>query len=124
MTHLKRLGSWKLKFLVGDIRIDGLTDRWKGISSGRVDWFRRKQIFHLLFPHVVQRPKRKPMSEFYTDGGEELENVPVDPNAPKPEGSTISPAVGEQLIVPSGRFNDGILLYLATWEKSRGEFSV
>ena len=42
------------------------------------------------------------MSEFYTDGGEELENVPVDPNAPKPEGSTISPAVGEQLIVPSG----------------------
>ena len=43
------------------------------------------------------------MSEFYTDGGEELENVPVDPNAPKPEGSTISPAVGEQLIVPSGQ---------------------
>ncbi|KAJ8974242.1 hypothetical protein NQ317_006324 [Molorchus minor] len=43
-------------------------------------------------------------TEFYEDDDIELEIAanPKDPNAPKPEGSCMSPAVGEQLIIPSG----------------------
>lgn len=44
------------------------------------------------------------MPEFYEDDDIELELAanPKDPNAPKPEGGTMTPAVGEQLVVPAG----------------------
>ncbi|ELT90261.1 hypothetical protein CAPTEDRAFT_205040 [Capitella teleta] len=52
--------------------------------------------------NTLKRPKRKPLSEFFMDESEELEQPPLDPNAPKPEGSTVSPSAGDQLIIPSG----------------------
>jgi len=53
--------------------------------------------------NTLKRPKRRPLREFFVDEEEGVLEMPaVDPNAPKPEGSTISPAVGEQLIIPSG----------------------
>lgn len=54
--------------------------------------------------NTLKRPKRRPLPEFYEDDDIELELAanPKDPNAPKPEGGTMTPAVGEQLVVPSG----------------------
>lgn len=54
--------------------------------------------------NTLKRPKRRPLPEFYEDDDIELEIAanPKDPNAPKPEGGTMTPAVGEQLVVPSG----------------------
>lgn len=77
--------------------------------------------------NTLKRPKRRPLNEFYEDDDIELEIAanPKDPNAPKPEGklklsvcgllnfmlqlhvfsclgSCMTPAVGDQLVVPSG----------------------
>lgn len=54
--------------------------------------------------NTLKRPKRRPLPEFYEDDDIELELAanPKDPNAPKPEGGTMTPAVGEQLVVPAG----------------------
>lgn len=54
--------------------------------------------------NTLKRPKRRPLPEFYEDNDIELEIAanPKDPNAPKPEGNTMTPVKGEQLIVPSG----------------------
>ncbi|GAB6019998.1 beta transducin [Chamberlinius hualienensis] len=54
--------------------------------------------------NTLKRPKRKPLPEFYVDDDAELEIAAnqVDPNAPKPEGNIMTPAVGEQLMIPSG----------------------
>lgn len=54
--------------------------------------------------NTLKRPKRRPLPEFYEDDDIELEIAanPKDPNAPKPEGGTMTPAVGEQLVVPAG----------------------
>lgn len=54
--------------------------------------------------NTLKRPKRRPLPEFYEDDDIELELAanPKDPNAPKPEGGTMTPAVGEQLGVPTG----------------------
>ncbi|XP_016844356.1 disco-interacting protein 2 homolog A isoform X3 [Nasonia vitripennis] len=70
----------------------GTTGRWK-VSA---------KIQQLL--NTLKRPKRRPLPEFYEDDDIELEIAanPKDPNAPKPEGGTMTPAVGEQLSVPSG----------------------
>ncbi|XP_071502851.1 disco-interacting protein 2 homolog C-like [Diadema antillarum] len=53
--------------------------------------------------NTLKRPKRKPLQEFFQDEEEELEAAnEMDPNAPQPEGNTITPAIGEQLNVPTG----------------------
>ncbi|XP_071943414.1 disco-interacting protein 2 homolog C-like isoform X3 [Antedon mediterranea] len=54
--------------------------------------------------NTLKRPKRKPLQEFFLDEEEELELTAnqVDPNAPNPEGNTITPAIGEQLTLPTG----------------------
>lgn len=54
--------------------------------------------------NTLKRPKRRPLPEFYEDNDIELEIAanPKDPNAPKPEGNTMTPVNGEQLVVPSG----------------------
>ena len=69
-------------------------------SSGR--WKVSAKIQQLL--NTLKRPKRRPLPEFYEDDDIELELAanPKDPNAPKPEGGPMSPAVGEQLTIPSG----------------------
>ncbi|XP_035437518.1 disco-interacting protein 2 isoform X19 [Spodoptera frugiperda] len=71
-----------------------------GTGTGR--WKVSAKIQQLL--NTLKRPKRRPLPEFYEDDDIELELAanPKDPNAPKPEGGTMTPAVGEQLVVPSG----------------------
>ncbi|XP_055600077.1 disco-interacting protein 2 isoform X12 [Uranotaenia lowii] len=69
-------------------------------TAGR--WKVSAKIQQLL--NTLKRPKRRPLPEFYEDNDIELEIAanPKDPNAPKPEGSVMTPVQGEQLIVPSG----------------------
>ncbi|XP_057672541.1 disco-interacting protein 2 isoform X8 [Diorhabda carinulata] len=76
------------------------SDDTVGTGTGR--WKVSTKIQQLL--NTLKRPKRRPLPEFYEDDDIELEIAanPKDPNAPKPEGSGMSPAVGEQLVVPSG----------------------
>ncbi|VVC99775.1 unnamed protein product [Leptidea sinapis] len=71
-----------------------------GTGTGR--WKVSAKIQQLL--NTLKRPKRRPLPEFYEDDDIELELAanPKDPNAPKPEGGTMTPAVGEQLVVPTG----------------------
>ncbi|KAK0426918.1 hypothetical protein QR680_009967 [Steinernema hermaphroditum] len=47
--------------------------------------------------HSLQRPKKKPLHEYYNDDDAELEALAkvVDPNAPRPQGALIIPARGE-----------------------------
>lgn len=54
--------------------------------------------------NTLKRPKRRPLPEFYEDNDIELEIAanPKDPNAPKPEGNTMTPVQGEQLTIASG----------------------
>ncbi|XP_049818331.1 disco-interacting protein 2 isoform X5 [Aethina tumida] len=75
-------------------------DGTMGTGTGR--WKVSAKIQQLL--NTLKRPKRRPLPEFYEDDDIELEIAanPKDPNAPKPEGACMSPAVGEQLVVPSG----------------------
>ncbi|XP_066148152.1 disco-interacting protein 2 homolog A isoform X5 [Euwallacea fornicatus] len=75
-------------------------DGTMGTGTGR--WKVSAKIQQLL--NTLKRPKRRPLPEFYEDDDIELELAanPKDPNAPKPEGSCMSPAVGEQLTLPSG----------------------
>ncbi|XP_040564455.1 disco-interacting protein 2 homolog A isoform X2 [Lepeophtheirus salmonis] len=70
----------------------GTVSRWK-VSA---------KIQQLL--NTLKRPKRRELTEFYEDDDIELEMVAnsKDPNAPSPEGSTMTPAVGAQLIIPTG----------------------
>nr|XP_024219685.1 disco-interacting protein 2 [Halyomorpha halys] len=70
--------------------------------TGTGRWKVSAKIQQLL--NTLKRPKRRPLPEFYEDDDIELEIAanPKDPNAPKPEGATMTPAVGEQLVVPSG----------------------
>lgn len=53
--------------------------------------------------HSLQRPKKKPLHEYYNDDDAELEALAkiVDPSAPRPEGALISPARGDHTTVPS-----------------------
>ena len=50
--------------------------------------------------NTLKRPKKRPLDDFYKDDDCDLQFV--DPNGPKPEGSTMIPIIGEQLQVPSG----------------------
>ncbi|XP_033221645.1 disco-interacting protein 2 [Belonocnema kinseyi] len=70
----------------------GTTGRWK-VSA---------KIQQLL--NTLKRPKRRPLPEFYEDDDIELEIAanPKDPNAPKPEGGSMTSAIGEQTNVASG----------------------
>ncbi|XP_052812810.1 disco-interacting protein 2 homolog C-like isoform X3 [Mya arenaria] len=56
--------------------------------------------------NTLKRPKRKPLTEYFQEDDDALEGQalapPADPNAPKPEGSTLTPVAGDQLVVPSG----------------------
>lgn len=65
-------------------------------------WKVSAKIQQLL--NTLKRPKRRPLPEFYEDNDIELEIAanPKDPNAPKPEGSTMTPVQGEQLSIPAG----------------------
>ncbi|XP_063925888.1 disco-interacting protein 2 isoform X3 [Zophobas morio] len=76
------------------------SDDTMGTGTGR--WKVSAKIQQLL--NTLKRPKRRPLPEFYEDDDIELEIAanPKDPNAPKPEGGCMSPAIGEQLVVPSG----------------------
>ncbi|GJQ78698.1 DIP2 [Trypoxylus dichotomus] len=76
------------------------SDDTMGAGTGR--WKVSAKIQQLL--NTLKRPKRRPLPEFYEDDDIELEIAanPKDPNAPKPEGGCMTPAVGEQLLVPSG----------------------
>ncbi|XP_055385630.1 disco-interacting protein 2 isoform X5 [Condylostylus longicornis] len=69
-------------------------------TAGR--WKVSAKIQQLL--NTLKRPKRRPLPEFYEDNDIELEIAanPKDPNAPKPEGNTMSRVQGEQLTVAAG----------------------
>ncbi|KZC08276.1 Disco-interacting protein 2 [Dufourea novaeangliae] len=71
--------------VVEDQNNTGTTGRWK-VSA---------KIQQLL--NTLKRPKRRPLPEFYEDDDIELEIAanPKDPNAPKPEGGSMTSAVVE-----------------------------
>lgn len=65
-------------------------------------WKVSTKIQQLL--NTLKRPKKRPLPEFYIDDETDLEIAAnqVDPSAPKPEGNTMLPSIGEQLMVPAG----------------------
>ncbi|XP_042143270.1 disco-interacting protein 2 isoform X4 [Ixodes scapularis] len=69
-------------------------------STGTGKWKVSAKIQQLL--NTLKRPKRRPLPEFYVDDEADLDSNPTDPNAPQPEGATMTPTVGENLEVPSG----------------------
>lgn len=81
-------------------------------SSGR--WKVSAKIQQLL--NTLKRPKRRPLPEFYEDDDVELEIAanPKDPNAPRPEGAYMSPALGEPLSVSITSVNDDASLVVLT----------
>ncbi|XP_061509280.1 disco-interacting protein 2 isoform X7 [Anopheles gambiae] len=83
-------------------RYVNLANQEPGDTSTAGRWKVSAKIQQLL--NTLKRPKRRPLPEFYEDNDIELEIAanPKDPNAPKPEGSVMTPVHGEQLIVPSG----------------------
>lgn len=87
---------------VGSVRMTQHTATGMDDNTGTGKWKVSAKIQQLL--NTLKRPKRKPLPEFYVDDDAELEIAAnqVDPNAPKPEGSIMIPAVGEQLVIPSG----------------------
>ncbi|XP_058987472.1 disco-interacting protein 2 isoform X2 [Musca domestica] len=68
-------------------------------EDGNGKWKVSAKIQQLL--NTLKRPKRRPLPEFYEDNDIELEIAanPKDPNAPKPEGNTMTAVQGEQLSV-------------------------
>ncbi|PIK60975.1 putative disco-interacting protein 2-like C [Apostichopus japonicus] len=58
--------------------------------------------------NTLKRPKRKPLQDFFVEEDDELEihlslkAFQMDPNAPRPEGNVITPAIGDQLHIPTG----------------------
>ncbi|XP_069689655.1 disco-interacting protein 2 homolog C isoform X4 [Periplaneta americana] len=83
-------------------RQSSASDDNMGTVTGTGRWKVSAKIQQLL--NTLKRPKRRPLPEFYEDDDIELEIAanPKDPNAPKPEGSSMTSACGEQLVVPSG----------------------
>ncbi|XP_076311921.1 disco-interacting protein 2-like isoform X3 [Tachypleus tridentatus] len=71
-------------------------------NTGTGKWKVSSKIQQLL--NTLKRPKRKPLPEFYVDDETHLEISAnqLHPNSPQPEGSTMNPHLGEQLMVPSG----------------------
>ncbi|XP_054168198.1 disco-interacting protein 2-like [Oppia nitens] len=82
------------------IYFEGLDTYSTGTGTGR--WKVSAKIQQLL--NTLKRPKRRPLPEYYVDDETDLEIAAnqLDPTAPKPEGSTMMPAIGEQLMVPGG----------------------
>ncbi|KAJ8321066.1 hypothetical protein KUTeg_002653 [Tegillarca granosa] len=77
--------------------ITGLQDDMDGPRhQGKVS----AKIQQLL--NTLKRPKRKPLKEYFVEEDDALEVPQTDPNAPKPEGHTLTPVAGEQLTIPSG----------------------
>uniref|UniRef100_A0A7N5ZPW0 DMAP1-binding domain-containing protein n=1 Tax=Anabas testudineus TaxID=64144 RepID=A0A7N5ZPW0_ANATE len=71
--------------------------------------------------NTLKRPKRPPLSEFFTDDAEEIVEVPQpDPNTPKPEGRQIMPVKGEPLGVVSN-WPPALQAALARWGASQGK---
>nr|XP_050050187.1 disco-interacting protein 2-like isoform X4 [Dermacentor andersoni] len=71
-----------------------------GLEYGTGKWKVSAKIQQLL--NTLKRPKRRPLPEFYVDDEVDMDSNPSDPNAPQPEGATMTPTVGENLEVPSG----------------------
>uniref|UniRef100_A0A3P8URK7 Disco-interacting protein 2 homolog Bb n=1 Tax=Cynoglossus semilaevis TaxID=244447 RepID=A0A3P8URK7_CYNSE len=70
---------------------------------------------------TLKRPKRPPLSEFFTDDSEEIVEVPrPDPNMPKPEGRQIIPVKGEPLGVVSN-WPPALQAALARWGATHGK---
>ena len=65
-------------------------------------WRVSSKIQQLL--NTLKKPKKRPIQEFYIDDETDLERAAnqVDPSAPKPEGNTMLPSIGEQLMLPPG----------------------
>ncbi|TMS19798.1 Disco-interacting protein 2-like protein B-A [Larimichthys crocea] len=71
--------------------------------------------------NTLKRPKRPPLSEFFTDDQEEIVEVPQpDPNTPRPEGRQIIPVKGEPLGVVSN-WPPALQAALARWGATTGE---
>ncbi|KAF3856461.1 hypothetical protein F7725_017184 [Dissostichus mawsoni] len=71
--------------------------------------------------NTLKRPKRPPLSEFFTDDQEEIVEVPQpDPNTPKPEGRQIIPVKGEPLGVVSN-WPPALQAALARWGATQGK---
>uniref|UniRef100_A0A671XUV5 Disco-interacting protein 2 homolog B-A-like n=1 Tax=Sparus aurata TaxID=8175 RepID=A0A671XUV5_SPAAU len=71
--------------------------------------------------NTLKRPKRPPLSEFFTDDAEEIVEVPQpDPNTPKPEGRQIIPVKGEPLGVVSN-WPPALQAALARWGATQGK---
>uniref|UniRef100_A0AAQ4P5R4 Disco-interacting protein 2 homolog Bb n=1 Tax=Gasterosteus aculeatus aculeatus TaxID=481459 RepID=A0AAQ4P5R4_GASAC len=71
--------------------------------------------------NTLKRPKRPPLSEFFTDDAEEIVEVPQpDPNTPKPEGRQIMPVKGEPLGVVSN-WPPALQAALARWGATQGK---
>ncbi|KAL3999067.1 AMP-binding enzyme family protein [Acanthocheilonema viteae] len=64
-------------------------------------YFYQSHILHECRLMSFQRPKKKPLHEYYNDDDAELEALArvVDPLAPRPEGSMICPARGDHASV-------------------------
>ncbi len=79
--------------------LDSLDGDSKGGTTNRKVSTKIQQLLNTL-----KRPKRRPLPEFYIDDETDLEIAAnqVDPTAPKPEGNTMLPSIGEQLMVPAG----------------------
>uniref|UniRef100_A0A669CME1 Disco-interacting protein 2 homolog Bb n=1 Tax=Oreochromis niloticus TaxID=8128 RepID=A0A669CME1_ORENI len=71
--------------------------------------------------NTLKRPKRPPLSDFFTDDAEEIVEVPQpDPNTPKPEGRQIIPVKGEPLGVVSN-WPPALQAALARWGATQGK---
>ncbi|VDN01151.1 unnamed protein product [Thelazia callipaeda] len=64
-------------------------------------YFYESYILHECRLMSLQRPKKKPLHEYYNDDDAELEALArvVDPTAPRPEGVMVSPARGDHASV-------------------------
>ncbi|KAK3604584.1 hypothetical protein CHS0354_005416 [Potamilus streckersoni] len=86
---------------VSSVRVSGNVVLDEDDSAPRHQGKVSAKIQQLL--NTLKRPKRKPLKDYFVDEDvAALEMPQVDPNAPKPEGSILSPVVGDALIVPSG----------------------
>ena len=90
LTNICLMGKYYFLFVY--LTESGTVARWK-VSA---------KIQQLL--NTLKKPKKRHLEEFYEDDDIELEMAanPKDPNAPNPEGSTMTPAVGPQLVIPAG----------------------
>ncbi|RWS31013.1 disco-interacting protein 2-like protein, partial [Leptotrombidium deliense] len=71
-------------------------------GTGTGKWKVSAKIQQLL--NTLKRPKKRPLHEFYIDDETDFEIAAnqLDPSAPRPEGSTMVPVTGEQLVIPQG----------------------